>query len=115
MCRGARSTGPRWRDPSLHRPGLWPALTRYPLEPLVRAAKETSIYHLADRLGLSHQTVVELQERGLTEREADEYATGRLHIHPATIEGWRELWWSASELDRFVDGVPCQAVCEGKF
>lgn len=87
--------------------------THYPLAPLVTATGDKTIYDLADRLGLSHERIVALAARGLTEKQVEEYAVRRLRILPENVPGWRELWWAASELEAYVEGVP-EPAREGK-
>lgn len=79
-------------------------MTRYLLAPLMAKTGDDTIYDLADRLGISHSRIVELDTSGLTEKQVDEWVVGKLRIHPGNVEGWD--WWGADDLDRFVHGVP---------
>lgn len=60
---------------------------RYPIAPLVAATGAANLRVLADRLGYWHNYVRTVAPRGLTERQADRWAT-RLGLHPSNV--WPE-------------------------
>lgn len=68
-----------------------PAAHRYPLEPLLDAARATDLSHLAELLGITPSYVHRLRHEGLTEKQADHFAV-RLGMHASWI--WTD-WWSA--------------------
>lgn len=79
-------------------PKARPTTTRYPLQPLLERAQTPDLHTLADRLGLAHQTVRLANTRGLSDWQADHWAT-RLGLHASWV--WRDLWWANApgELD----------------
>lgn len=77
--------------------------TRYPIEPLLAKTGDQTIYDLADRLGVSHQRIVELAAQGLTEKQVEHLVVAKLRIHPGNVMGWD--WWRSPDLERFVHGA----------
>lgn len=80
---------------------------RYPLQPLADALRielhhpgrptdddqaDSGLAALADRIGISHRQARRALHTGLTDRQADRFAT-RIGMHPASI--WPQ-WWDAA-------------------
>lgn len=64
------------------------SVTPYPLDPLLGGLR-LSRNAVAARVGVNRVTVYRAAHRGLSERQADEWACA-LGLHP--IEVWPELW-----------------------
>lgn len=84
-------------------------MTRYPLAPLAAAARielhrpgrpsdddqaDAGLHALAQRIGITHRQARRILHTGLTDRQADRFAT-RIGMHPASI--WPEWWDGAGD------------------
>lgn len=75
---------------TLPEPPPTPHEPRYHWTTLQRALGCDTPTAAADLLGIGHTEMRHMLERGLTEKQADRYAT-RAGMHPATV--WGRLWW----------------------
>lgn len=80
--------------------GAEPRGARWPLQPLLDASGLTRS-RLAVELGLSGVTLRAASQRGLTDRQADQWAI-RLRLHPLSVWGW--AW-----IDNAADTAPTAA------
>lgn len=69
----------------------------WPLQPLLAAAGAAHLTELAERCHISHSTLTAAAADGLTDRQADTWAT-RCGLHPAHVWGWEWHQWALDNL-----------------